>query len=449
MPHDRTPPAALDAEESVLGALLIGGTDTVGEVVAFLRPEHFYKEAHRRICSAVFAIYERGDDVDPTAIPEELRQRGDLERVGGHSYLAELFDTVATSASVAYHARIVTDRFRRRRLIEAGTAIVREAFDSTDGTDVVLDRAERAVMDVSADRQAGRLVELSKAMGPAFAQIEELQKAEGGITGIDTGFPDLNAMTGGLQKGDLIILAGRPSMGKTAIALRLLLNAALTCKEVCALFSLEMSKGQLVQRMLCSEGLVDLGRMLRGKLEDDDYRRLTDAANQLNSAPVFLSDSVTGSVLDVRAQARRLKREEGLGLIVVDYLQLMTGMTSENRNQEVSEITRGLKKLALELEVPIVALSQLSRKLEERGDKRPILSDLRDSGAIEQDADIVMFMYREEYYVSDKVAEANDLAGKAELIISKQRNGPTGTVNLFFRKECARFESISHWGVAA
>jgi replicative DNA helicase len=443
---DRQPPYAAEAEVSVLGAMLIDG-DAVARAMESLDESMFYREGHRRIYRSMTRLFQRGEVVDPTTLAEDLKQTGELDQAGGHAYLAELLDAVPTAANVEYHARIVRDRALMRRLIEASSSIIQDVYEPGErSVDELLDVAEHRVFQVAQSHEREGFVWIKKILYPTFERIEQLQAAKGGVTGVGTGFPDLDGKTGGFQKSDLIIIAARPSMGKTALVISLLLHAAITQQTSVALFSLEMSKEQLVQRMLCSEALVDLGRLLRGRLTDDDYVRLAQAAGHLNTAPIWIDDSGALSVLEMRGKARRLKAEQpDLGMVIVDYLQLMQGGAkgAENRQQEVSEISRGLKALAKELEVPVIALSQLSRAPEQRADHRPQLSDLRESGSIEQDADLVMFLYRPEYYLSDMEAQEKGLAGKAELIIGKQRNGPTGIVDLFFRKESTRFESFT------
>jgi replicative DNA helicase len=443
---DRQPPYAAEAEVSVLGGMLIDG-DAVAKAIESIDETMFYREAHRRIFRSMARLFQRGEVVDPTTVAEDLKQTDDLEQAGGLPYLAELLDAVPTAANIDFHARIVRERALMRRLLEASTSIIQDVYEPGERTvDELLDMAEHKVFQVAQSHEREGFVWIKKILYPTFERIEQLQAAKGGVTGVGTGFTDLDGKTGGFQKSDLIIIAARPSMGKTALVISLLLHAAISEQKPVALFSLEMSKEQLVQRMLCSEALVDLGRLLRGRLTDDDYVRLAQAAGHLNTAPIWIDDSGALSVLEMRGKARRLKAEQPeLGMIVVDYLQLMQGgaRNAENRQQEVSEISRGLKALAKELEVPVVALSQLSRAPEQRSDHRPQLSDLRESGSIEQDADLVMFLYRPEYYLSDMEAQEKGLAGKAELIISKQRNGPTGTIELFFRKESTRFESFS------
>lgn len=444
---DRQPPYAAEAEVAVLGGMLIDN-DAVAKAVEVVDDSMFYREGHRRIFRIMARLFQRGEVVDPTTVAEELKKGEELEHAGGLPYLAELLDAVPTAANIEYHARIVRERALMRRLIETSSQIIRDTYEPGERTvEELLDEAEHRIFQVAQSQSREGFVWIKKILYPTFERIEQLQAAQGGITGVGTGFPDLDGKTGGFQKGDLVIVAARPSMGKTALVISLMLHAAISQQTPVALFSLEMSKEQLVQRMLCSEALVDLGRLLRGRLTDDDYVRLAQAAGHLNTAPIWIDDSGVLNVLEMRAKARRLKAEQPeLGMIIVDYLQLMqgAGKTAENRQQEVSEISRGLKAVAKELGVPVIALSQLSRAPEQRSDHRPQLSDLRESGSLEQDADLVMFLYRPEYYLSDLEAQEQGVVGKAELIIGKQRNGPTGIIELFFRKESTRFESFTH-----
>jgi len=438
---ERQPPYAPEAEISVLGGMLIDN-DAVAKAIEIVDDTMFYREANRRVFRGVSRLFQRGQVVDPVTLGEELKKTDELDGVGGMAYIAELLDAVPTAANIEYHARIVRERALLRRLIEASSEIIRDSYESGERTvEEILDEAEQRIFQVAQQHERGGFVWIKKILYPTFEKIEQLQAAKGGITGVPTGFYDLDEMTGGFQKGDLVIVAARPSMGKTALVTGLALHAAISNRLPVALFSLEMSKEQLVQRMLCSEALVDLGRLLRGRLTDDDYVQLAQAAAHLNTAPVWIDDSGSLNVLEMRAKARRLKADQPeLSMVIVDYIQLMNSAgRAENRVQEVSAISRGLKSLAKELGVPIIALSQLSRAPEQRTDHRPQLSDLRESGSIEQDADLVMFLYRQEYYHRDDP----ELHGKAELIIGKQRNGPTGLVNLFFRRECTRFESVA------
>ena len=444
---DRQPPYAPEAEISVLGGMLIDG-DAVAKAIEIVDDTMFYREGNRRIFRSMARLFTRGQVIDPVTLREELQKMEELDSVGGMTYLSELLDAVPTAANIEYHARIVRERALLRRLIEASSQIIRDSYEPAErSVEEVLDEAEARIFQVAQSHDREGFVWIKKILYPTFEKIEQLQASKGGITGVPTGFYDLDEMTGGFQKGDLVIVAARPSMGKTALVTGVALHASISHQVPTAVFSLEMSKEQLVQRMLCSEALVDLGRLLRGRLSDDDYVRLAQAAGHLNTAPIWIDDSGSLSVLEMRAKARRLKAEQPeLGLIIVDYIQLMqaSAQQAENRQQEVSAISRGLKALSKELGVPILALSQLSRAPEQRADHRPQLSDLRESGSLEQDADLVMFLYRPEYYVPPAEAQEKGLQGKAELIIGKQRNGPTGTVELFFRKECTRFESFSH-----
>ena len=445
IPQDRQVPYAPEAEVSVIGGMLID-QNAVAKAFELVDDTMFYREANRRVFRAMSRLFQRGQVIDPVTLREELQKLDELEAIGGLDYINELMDAVPTAANIEYHARIVRERALLRRLIEASSAIIRDSYETGERTvEQVLDEAEQKIFQVAQSHEREGFVWIKKILYPTFEKIEQLQAAKGGITGVPSGFGSLDGMTGGLQKGDLVIVAARPSMGKTAFCMGVALHAAIASQTPVAVFSLEMSKEQLVQRMLCSEALVDLGRLLRGRLSDDDYVRLAQAAGHLNTAPIWIDDSGSLSVLEMRAKARRLKADQpDLGMIVVDYIQLMhAGSNAENRQQEVSSISRGLKALAKELGCPIIALSQLSRAPEQRSDHRPQLSDLRESGSIEQDADLVMFLYRPEYYMPPLEAQEKGVQGKAELIISKQRNGPTGVVDLFFRKECTRFESYA------
>jgi replicative DNA helicase len=444
---DRRPPYAPEAEISVLGGMLISG-DAVAKALEIVEDDTmFYREANRRVFRAMARLFQRGQVIDPVTLSEELQKTDELDGVGGMGYIAELMDAVPTAANIEYHARIVRERALVRRLIEAATGIVQDAYEMGERTvEEVLDEAEQRIFQVAQSHDREGFVWLKKILYPTFEAIEKLQAAKGGLTGVGTGYVDLDELTGGFQRGDLVILAARPSMGKTSLAMGFALHAAISERSPVAIFSLEMSNEQLVQRMLCHEGLVDLGRLRRGRLYDEDYVNLANAAGHLNTAPIWIDESGSLTPLEMRAKARRLKSDQrDLGLIIVDYIQLMhTGGRAENRQQEVSEISRSLKSLAKELEVPIVALSQLSRAPEQRADHRPQLSDLRESGSIEQDADLVMFLYREEkYLLSKEEAQEKGVANLAELIIGKQRNGPTGKVDLYFRDSATRFESLA------
>jgi replicative DNA helicase len=442
---DRQPPYAPEAEISVLGGMLIDG-DAVAKAIEIVDDTMFYREANRRIFRAMARLFQRGQVIDTVTVAEDLSKLDELEGVGGLTYIAELLDAVPTAANIEYHARIVRERALLRRLIDASHAVIRDAYEPGERTvEAILDEAEQRIFQVAQSHDRGGFVWIKQLLWSAMERIEQLHGSEGALTGVPTGFEMLDDKTAGLQKGDFIVLAARPSMGKTALMLGITLHAAIQHSVPAAIFSMEMSKEQLVQRMLAHEAHIDLRNLMRGRLRDDDFPRLSHASGLLHAAPIWLDDTGTLSVLEMRAKARRLKAERpDLGLILVDYIQLMhAGGNAENRQQEVSAISRGLKALAKELEIPIMALSQLSRAPEQRSDRRPILSDLRESGSIEQDADLVMLLYRPEYYASpeDRAAEP-DLELKAELIVAKQRNGPTGTVQLHFRREYTRFESV-------
>ncbi len=407
----------------------------------------FYREAHRMLYRAMTALTERGDVIDPVTLRDELLKRGDLDRAGGMEYMGSLIDVVPTAANVEYHARIVRDKALLRRLIEAATAIVQDSYEGRALPSEVLDEAEHRIFQVAQLRRSEEFIRLKELIWPTMERIEQLQSGHGAVTGVATGFTDLDRLTAGFQRADLVIVAARPSMGKTAFILNVVQHAAIEHNIGVGIFSLEMSKDQLVQRLLCSEGLVDAQRLRRGQLKDDDYPKLARAAGLLGTAPIWIDDSAAVTPLAMRSKARRLKAEHNIGMLVVDYLQLMQGpMDAESRQQEISYISRGLKALAKELDIPVVALSQLSRAPEQRGGehRRPQLSDLRESGAIEQDADVVCFIYRQEFYDGPVDPKTNEsIEGLAELTVGKQRNGPTGTVKLFFKKEYTRFDNYS------
>ena len=442
----RSAPWSEEAELSVLGGMLIDG-DAVAIAIELVNDAAFYREGNRRIFRAMSRLYNRSAVIDAVTLADELKSAGELDAVGGMAYLAQLVDAVPTAANVEYHCRILRDKAILRRLIESATEIVQDAYEASGGeVDETLDRAEQRIFEIAQAQERSGFVWIKEILWPTFERIEELQRSPGAVTGVPTGFPELDNMTAGFQPGDLVVLAGRPSMGKTAIALNFAQHAAIEAEVPVAVFSLEMSKESLVQRLLCAEGRVDSSRLRRGSLQDDEYQRLATAAGLLNTAPVWIDDTPAISALELRAKARRLRAEVDLGLIVVDYMQLMTGPSRvENRQQEISAISRGLKAVAKELGVPVLALSQLSRAPEQRtGDHRPRLSDLRESGAIEQDADLVLFIFREEVYKSREEVELDPtLAGKAELIIGKQRNGPTGGLSLYFHKSYTLFEPLS------
>ena len=441
----RRTPWSNDAEQAVLGAMLLD-QDAALKAAEFLDDTMFYKEAHRVLFRAMVSLTERGDVIDPVTLRDELAKRGDLERAGGMEYVATLIDVVPTAANIEYHTRIVRDKAVLRRLIEAATEIIQDVYEGKGDSSEVLDNAEHRVFEVAQFRRSEDFSRLKELIWPTMERIEQLQGSQGMVTGVASGFLDLDRLTAGFQRGDLVIIAARPSMGKTSFVLNCVQHAAIEHQIGVAVFSLEMSKEALVQRLLCSEGLVDAQRLRRGALRDDDYPKLARAAGLLGTAPIWIDDSAALTPLQMRSKARRLKAEHDIGIVVVDYLQLMQGPSNtENRQQEISYISRSLKALAKELDVPVVALSQLSRAPEQRtGEgRRPQLSDLRESGAIEQDADLVCFIYRPEMYEGPTDKDGNNIEGRAELIVGKQRNGPTGTVELFFKKEYTRFDNAS------
>ena len=419
--------------------------DAVARVVELLDDGMFYREGHRRIFRAMITLSERGEIVDPLTLSNELERRGELDASGGKDYIGFLVDAVPTSANVEYHARIVREKALYRRLIEVSTAIVSEAFDGRLTAEDLLDDAEHKIFQVSQQRGSQGFTRIKELLWPTMERIEALQRGGKTITGVPSGFNDLDELTSGFQAAELIIVAARPSMGKTALVLNIAQHAAIENNVPVAFFSLEMSKESLVQRMLTSEARIDAQRLRKGMLRDDDFPRLARAAGLLSSAPVYIDDSPGITLLEMRSKARRLKADSGIGMVVVDYLQLMSGPPNvESRQQEVSIISRGLKALAKELGVPVVALSQLSRAPDQRaGDHRPQLSDLRESGAIEQDADVIMFIFRQEVYDGPTDKDGNSLEGRAEIIVGKQRNGPIGIVNVFFHKAYTRFENYT------
>lgn len=444
---DRTPPFSLEAETAVLGGMFID-REAVTRAIEHINESMFYREANRRLYRAMVRLYERGDVIDVITVSEELKKTGEMESSGGFEYLAALVDAVPTAANLDYHARIVRDKALLRRLVEQASQIIRDVYDQGErNVDEILDEAESRIFQVAESHKREGFVWIKEILWSTFENIEKLQESDSGITGVPSGFPDLDRMTTGMQKGDLIIVAARPSMGKTSWVMNVAATAAIAHNIPVAIFSLEMAAEQLVQRLLCAEGRIDSQRLRRGKLSQEEHQRLAASAGHLNTAPIWIDDQPGCNVLEIRAKARRLQTElrsdgKDLGLIIIDYMQLMSGAgRSESRVQEVSQISRGLKALARELEIPVIALSQLSRGPEARTDKRPMLSDLRDSGSIEQDADLVMFLYRPEYYAPPEKRE--ELEGKAELIVSKQRNGPTGVVELYFQKAYTRFDSVS------
>jgi replicative DNA helicase len=439
----RSAPYSAEAEQAVLSAMILDA-DAALRAAETLDEWMFYAEGHRRLFRVMLVIARRGGAIDPITLKDELTRKGEVEGVGGLDYLGYLLDFVPTAANFDYHAKIVRDKALLRRLIEVGTQIVQDAYDGKRLASEVLDTAERKIFQVAEARTADGFERLKKLLWPTMERIESRHGAGQTVTGVATGFKDLDERTAGFQPSDLIIVAARPSMGKTAFCLNLAQHAAIESNTGVAIFSLEMSKDALVQRMLTSEARVDAHRLRSGTLRDTDYKLLASAAGILSSAPIWIDDSAALTPLELRSKARRIKAENDVGLVMVDYLQLMREPEySENRVQEISAISRSLKALAKELAIPVVALSQLSRAPEQRGGegRRPQLSDLRESGAIEQDADVVLFIYRPEMYA--KPEERDEIAGQAEVIIGKQRNGPTGTIKLFFHSNYTRFDNYS------
>ncbi|NCU17172.1 replicative DNA helicase [Pallidibacillus pasinlerensis] len=434
---DRTPPQNIEAEQAVLGAILIE-PESLTVASELLIPEDFYRSSHQKIFSAILKLSDQGKAIDVVTVTEELAATEQLENIGGVSYLMELANAVPTAANVDYYARIVEEKSLLRRLIRTATEIAQEGYNREDEVESLLSEAEKKIMEVSGRKSAGSFISIKDVLVEAYDKIETLASSKGEITGIPTGFTELDKMTAGFQKNDLIIVAARPSVGKTAFALNIAQNVATKTDEVVAIFSLEMGAEQLVMRMLSSEGNINAQNLRTGDLSDEDWRKLTMAMGSLSNAEIYIDDTPGIRMAEMRAKCRRLKQERGLGMILIDYLQLIQGDgRQDNRQQEVSEISRSLKALARELEVPVIALSQLSRSVEQRQDKRPMMSDIRESGSIEQDADIVAFLYRDDYY--DKETENKNII---EIIIAKQRNGPVGTVQLAFAKEFSKFVNL-------
>jgi replicative DNA helicase len=446
----KLPPQNIEAEQMVLGAILIEN-DSINKVIEILSPDDFYKDTHRRIFKVMLDMFETGDAIDLVTLSDALRGKIGLEAVGGASYLATLVSLVPTAANIKYHARIVREKAVLRKLIHSATDIITQSYEDSRtvvNIDELLDRAEKSIFEIAQGKIKDSFVSMKNIVGHSFAIVERLYEKKEMVTGLATGFLDLDERTSGFQQSDLIIIAGRPSMGKTAFCLNIAAHAAIEKGKSVAIFSLEMSKEQLVLRMLGSESRVDAHKLRTGHLSDRDWTPLSTAAGRLAEAPIFIDDTAAISVLETRAKARRLKADQGLDLIIVDYLQLMRGRGDEgSREQEISNISRSLKALAKELQVPVIALSQLNRAVETRPgkEKRPMLADLRESGAIEQDADVILFIYRDEVYNKCECPYDGECLcgqrGKAEVIIGKQRNGPIGKVDLTFVNRYTRFEN--------
>lgn len=433
---DRMPPHNQEAEQAVLGAILIEPSVLV-TVLEQIRPEDFYRQAHQRLLQVIVDLNEQGEPIDLVTLTSELSDRKLLDEVGGVSYLTELAESVPTAANVEYYSRIVEEKAILRRLIRTATEIATSGYSGGDEVANVIDSAEKKILEISQRRIRQGFIPIREVLMETFERIESLHYNKGKLTGVPSGYTDLDRMTSGFQKSDLIILAARPSMGKTAFSLNLAQNVAVRAGLPVAIFNLEMSAPQLVQRMLAAEGNIDAQAFRTGELAEEDWEKLTMAISSLSEAPIFIDDTPGISVFEIRSKLRRLQAEHSLGMVLIDYLQLIEGKGRDSRQQEISEISRSLKLLARELNVPVIALSQLSRAVEQRQDKRPMLSDLRESGSIEQDADIVSFLYRDDYYNED--SEKKNII---EVILAKHRNGPVGKVELLFLKNYNKFLSL-------
>lgn len=431
----RIPPNSVEAEQSVLGAMLLD-KEAISAATEMISGEDFYREAHKEIFEAVVDIYNKNEPVDLITLTEKLKTRNTLDAVGGITFLTNLMDAVPTTHNVKYYAKIIEEKSLLRRLIRTSSDIISKSYQASDDIGNIIDDAEKGIFNISLNRSTQGYTHVKDILNVNFDKIEELYLNKGKITGVSTGFADLDEKLSGLQKSDLVLVAARPSMGKSSFMMNIVQHAAVRDKVTTVVFSLEMSKEQLTQRLLCAEALIDAHRLRIGDINEDEWVKLARSMGPLSDSPIFIDDTPAISITEMRAKCRRLKLEHDLGLIVIDYLQLMQGKSggSDSRQQEISEISRSLKALAREINVPVVALSQLSRAPEMRADHRPILSDLRESGAIEQDADVVMFLYRDEYYHPD--SEKKNIG---EVIIAKQRNGPTGTVELVWLGQFTKF----------
>lgn len=430
----RIPPHSIEAEQSVLGAMMVS-KESINTALEIVRPDDFYKEANKEIFETIIVLFNRNEPVDLITLPEELKRRGTLEGIGGITYIANLSSSVATTANTKYYCKIVEEKSILRRLIKSSDEIMTKAYEDTEEIDAILEKAEKNIFDITQGSHREGFSPISEVLLTSFAQIEERAANKGALTGLTSGFTDLDNKLSGLQKSDLVLLAARPSMGKTAFGINIATNSALKGNARVAIFSLEMSKEQLVQRIISSTAHVDLQKIISGNLVDDEWIQVVNSMGPLSQMSIYIDDTAGISLMEMKAKCRRLKIEKGLDLVLVDYLQLMQlGGHQESRQQEISAISRGLKGLAKEMECPVIALSQLSRAPELRSDHRPILSDLRESGAIEQDADIVMFLYRDEYY--NQESEKKNIG---ELIIAKHRNGPTGNIELVWKQEFTKF----------
>jgi replicative DNA helicase len=433
----RVQPQNIEAEQSVIGCMLLD-KEVIPTITKILKPEDFYRQDHREIYEAVMDLFDKAEPVDLITVSEQLKVRGTFDNVGGLEYLTNLATSVLTISNAKHYAKIVEEKSILRKLIRTSSDIINMGYEASEEVSIVLDKAEKAIFDILQKRNSQGLLHIKEVLVDTFNRLEELYNQKGYITGIATGFTDLDYKTAGLQNSDLILVAARPAMGKTSFALNIAQYAALYQNVPTAVFSLEMSKEQLTNRILCSEVMVDSQKMRTGKLEDEDWKKIARALGPLSEAPIYIDDTPGATVMEIRAKCRKLKLEKNLGLVVIDYLQLMQGRgRSENRQQEISEISRSLKILAKEINIPVITLSQLSRAPEARTDHRPMLSDLRESGAIEQDADLVIFLYRDDYYKPD-----SDKKNIAEVIIAKHRNGSTGTIELRWFGEYTKFTNL-------
>jgi len=436
----KIPPQSIEAEESLLSGILIDN-NTLLDIIDIISPEDFYRSVHQKIFSGIVELFSKNEPVDLVTLTNALKERGNLEEIGGATYLATLVDTVPLAVNAKHYAKIVHDKASLRRLIEKANEIAKECFEDRGNVDEIIDFAESSIFEISKNKHNQSFYPISEIIDGNIETLEERQGNKALVTGVPTGFARLDNLMSGLQKSELIILAARPSMGKTALALNIARNAAVDANVPVAIFSLEMSKEQLSMRLLCSEARIDSSRLRGGFFSMEDWRKLTDAAGVLSDTSIFIDDTPDISGMEIRAKARRLKMEKDIGIVIIDYLQLMKGrMSAERRDLEISEISRSLKALAKELDIPVMALSQLNRMLEQRNDKQPRLSDLRESGALEQDADVVAFIYRDEIYNSD---DNNPKKGTADILIRKNRNGPTGEATLTFLDSYTRFENLA------
>ncbi len=432
----RIPPHSEDAERSVLGALMLD-KEAIIKIADILNSDDFYFKKHALIYEAAIYLYQNNDPIDVLSIANILEEKGYLDEIGGAAAIAELVSSVPSASNIVYYAKVVQKKAVLRKLISTATEISEMGYNESEEIDKLLDEAEQKLFSISQKSIKQEFTPIRKILGEAFDRLDELHKNKGEMRGIPTGFTDLDKLLSGFQKSDLLILAARPSVGKTSLALDIARQAATQFNVPVGIFSLEMSADQLVDRMIAAEANIDLWKLRTGNMKDSDFAKMNETMGKLSEAPIFIDDTSSANIMEMRTMARRLQAEHDLGLIVIDYLQLMEGRSSENRVQEISEISRGLKNLAKELNIPILALSQLSRAIESRSDQRPKLSDLRESGSIEQDADVVMFIYRE-----DRVNPDTENKGMAEIIVAKHRNGPVGNVPMFFKEDSASYKTI-------